>query len=201
MSGRRGDERPERERYRTASWAERIGGELRGMRAHPGVVIVALLVVGGGVFLNLVRPQVLGVRDLTAGVCLDIRAADADRLSVTGGRRIGSSRAAVDALYAQGAERAGCDQSHSHEVISTVEFAENAVAPYPGATVLVDRIRDGCVADFAAYVGHPLDGSELDLVVAVPDETAWTSPTRAGACLVARRDGDFLSAPARGSGR
>jgi Septum formation len=201
MSGRRADERPERERYQTASWTERIGDELRAMRAHPGVILVALLVIGGGVVLNVLRPQVVQVRGLAVGDCLDIRAADADRDGLAGARRIGSAQAAVDVLYAQGAERAGCDQSHSHEVISTDEFAEQAIAPYPGASVLQDRLRAGCVADFATYVGHPLEDSELDLVVAVPDEAAWNAPIRVGVCLVARRDGDFLAAPARGSGR
>ena len=201
MSGRREDPRPERDRYQTASWGERLRDELQGMRAHPGVILVALMVLGGGLLLNLLRPQVLGVRDLAAGDCLDIRAADADRDGMVGGRRIGTGKAAVDALYAQGAERTACDQSHSHEVISTTTFVEGAAASYPGATVLADRMRDGCDADFVAYVGHAVEGSQLDLVVAVPDETAWDSPIREGVCLVARRDGDFLDAPARGSGR
>ena len=45
------------------------------------------------------------------------------------------------------------------------------------------------------------DGSELEVVIAVPDEPAWDRGTRAGACMVARADGQFLAGPAKGSGR
>jgi len=195
----RGDPRPERERYQRASWGERLGGDVRSLSHHPGVLLTALIVLGGGILLILLRPEVVGVRDLVPGECLYIRAADAD--TEGNGRRIGTGAAAALSLFAEGAERAGCDLSHSHEVVSTTTFAENAIAPYPGAAALQDRMRMACEAAFTTYVGHAVEGSELDLIVGVPDATAWAAPVRTGVCLVARHDGEFLAGPAKGSGR
>jgi hypothetical protein len=197
MNGR-GDTRPEREKYPSASLAEQLRGELRALRRHPGIVLTAVLVLGGGVILNLVRPQDVAIRDLAAGDCLYIRADDAAR-DLDPGRPIGGDAAAIRALYAIGAERASCDLSHSHEVISATTFAEPAGAGYPGEAALVDRM--GCEAGFTAYVGHAPDGSELELVFAVPDGAAWDAASRVGACLLARRDGEFMSGRARGSAR
>ncbi len=195
---RRGDPRPEKERYPRASLAEQLRGELRAMRRHPGVVLTAILVLGGGIILNLVRPQVVAIRDLAAGDCLYVRAADAVQ-DPGAGRPIGTDAAAVRALYEVGAERASCDLSHSHEVISTTTFPEPGGAAYPGQAALEDRL--GCAAAFTAYVGRAPEGSELELVVAVPDEATWDETSRVGACLVARRDGEFLAGHARGSAR
>ncbi len=194
----RGDPPPERKRYQRASLAEQLRGELRALRRHPGVLLTAVLVLGGGIILNLVRPQDVTIGALAAGDCLYIRAEDAAR-DLDPGRPIGSDAAAIRTLYAIGAERASCDLSHSHEVISATAFPEPAGAVYPGEAALVDRL--GCAAGFTAYVGHAPEGSELELVVAVPDEAAWDATSRVGACLVARRDGEFLSGRAKGSGR
>lgn len=200
MNGR-GDPRPERERYQHASLVEQLRGELSGMRAHPGVILVALVVLGGGVLLAVLRPQVAGVRDLDAGDCLYIRAADAVTDAGPGVRQIGTGSGAVRALYVQGAERTLCELSHSHEVLSTMTFPEGAFEAYPGGPVLEVRLRDGCAAAFGAYVGRPLEGSALEMVVAVPDAADWERPIRTGVCLLANRDGTFLSGRAQGSGR
>jgi hypothetical protein len=197
----RGDPRPERERYQTASLAEQVRGELKAMRRHPGVVLAFLLVLGGGLVLNLLRPQVIGIRDVAAGDCLYIRAADAARDAVSGGRAIGTDSAVVRALYEVGAERASCDLSHSHEAISTTEFPEPVAAPYPGESALKERLMETCTTGFETFVGRALVGSELDMVIAVPDESAWNDANRVGACLVARRDGEYLSGRAQGSAR
>jgi hypothetical protein len=194
----RGDPRPERDRYPRASLADQLRGELAAMRRHPGVVLTAVLVLGGGVLLNVVRPQTVAIRDLAAGDCIYIRAADAANDTGTG-RPIGSAGQAIQALYANGAERASCDLSHSHEVISTATFPEAGGVAYPGASALEERL--GCVAGFTAYVGRAPDGSELELVMAVPDEPAWRQTSRVGVCLLARRDGAYLSGHARGSAR
>ena len=194
----RGDPRPERDRYPRASLAEQLRGELRALRRHPGVLLTAVLVLGGGVILNLVRPQDVSIRNLATGDCLYIRAEDAAR-DLDPGRPIGSDAAAVRTLYAVGAERASCDLSHSHEVISTSTFPDPAGTAYPGEAALADRL--GCEAGFTAYVGHAPEGSELELVVAVPDEAAWDATSRVGACLLARRDGEFLSSRAKDSAR
>jgi hypothetical protein len=196
---RRGDGLRERDRYRRASIGEQLAGELRALRTHPGIALVAVLIVGGAAFLVLTRPQAVRVTALATGDCLYIHAADAQ--DDPPGRRIGTDTAIVDALYAGGAERASCDLSHSHEVAGRWTFEENAVAPYPGAGTLTDRRLAACEAAVAAYVGHPLEGSAFDVVVAVPTDAAWKDAIRSGACLVERRDGQFMDGRARGSGR
>ena len=195
---RRGDGLRERDRYGRASLVEQLGGELNALRRHPGVMLVAVLVLGGAAILVLTRPQVVRVTGLAAGDCLYIHAADAQEDPP--GRRIGTDSSVVDALYGTGAERASCDMSHSHEVASAWSFEENAVAPYPGFGALSDRRLADCEAAFAAYVGRPSRGSPLDLLVAVPTEAAWDDGIRAGACLVESRDGNFLLSRAQGSG-
>jgi hypothetical protein len=190
--------RREREKYPRASLGEQLAGELRALRRHPGVLLVALLVVGGGAVLLITRPPVVRVQDLAAGDCLYIRAADASEEPP--GSRIGTDGAVVEALYREGAERAGCDASHSHEVIDAWSFEERAVDEYPGAAALRDRSVAACRSAFEAYVGRPADGSAFGFVLAVPSNEYWDDGMRAAACLLERRDGDFLAGPARGSG-
>jgi hypothetical protein len=197
----RGDGLRERDRYGRASLREQLVGELRALRRHPGVILVAVLVFGGGAALLLTRPQIVQATGLAVGDCLYIHAADAQTDPGSSGRRIGSDSAVVDALYADGAERASCDMSHSHEVAAVWREDGNAAAPYPGAGELAGMHLDACKAAFAAYVGHPVDGSALDFVVAVPTEGAWSNAVRSGACLVDQADGGFLSGRAQGSGR
>jgi hypothetical protein len=149
--------------------------------------------------LNLATPASVNVRDLQAGDCLYIHAADADRDSPTG-RPAGSSTSAVAALYSDGAERAPCDGSHSHEVVLQTTLADAAGTEYPGANVLLERTRAACEAAFTGYVGHPPEGSALELIVAVPPDASWTDGVRAAPCLVGDPKGQFLLKPAKGSG-
>ena len=113
----------ERDRYARASLREQAGDLVASARRHPGLVLVMVLVLGGGVLLTLWTPAPVKVGDLQAGDCLYIHAADADTDSPTG-RPAGSSTAAVSALYAQGAEKAPCDGSHSHEVLLQTMLAD-----------------------------------------------------------------------------
>ena len=196
----RGDGLRERDRYGRASLSEQLAGELKALRGQPWLLLVLLFVVGGGVVLLLLRPQVVQVTSIAAGDCLYIRSGDADSQGVGTGRRIGTDTGVILALYENGAERASCDLSHSHEVAEVPRFAENAVATYPGSAALTDRLRARCQAAFQAYVGRPVEGSAFDLVIAVPPEEAWTNGIRRGACLVGRADGEFMEQHARGSG-
>ncbi len=189
----------ERDRYRHASLREQLGGELASLRRHPGVVLVLVLLFGGWLFLQLTKPPFLHVDQLAAGDCLYIHAADADT-DTPNGRPAGTSSAAVDALYLQGAERAPCDGSHSHEVILQTVFPDAPGTAHPGSAVLTGRNRAACEAAFTGHVGRPSDGSALELVVAVPPENAWTAGVRAAPCLVGSLDGHFLTGPAKGSG-
>ena len=190
----------ERDRYARASFREQAGDLVASARRHPGLVLVMVLVLGGGVLLNLWTPAPVDVRDLQAGDCLYIHAADADTDSPTG-RPAGSSTSAVSALYAQGAEEAPCDGSHSHEVLLQTTLADGAGTEYPGANALVERTRAACEAAFTGYVGRSPEDSALELIVAVPPDASWTDGVRAAPCLVGDADGQFLLTPAKGSGR
>ena len=121
----------ERDRYARASLREQAGDLVASARRHPGFVLVMVLVLGGGVLLTLWTPAPVKVGDLQAGDCLYIHAADADTDTPTG-RPAGSATAAVSALYAQGAEKAPCDGSHSHEVLLQTVFADPAGHGVPG---------------------------------------------------------------------
>jgi hypothetical protein len=106
----------------------------------------------------------------------------------------------VAALYAQGAEKASCDGSHSHEVLLQTVFSDPAGTAYPGEEVLRERNQSACEAAFETHVGRPADGSSLELVVAVPGEKAWDNGVRDAPCLVGDPKGQFLLKPAKGSG-
>jgi len=190
----------ERDRYARASLREQAGDLIASARRHPGFVLVMVLVLGGGLLLTLWTPSAVKVGDLQAGDCLYIHAADADT-DTPAGRPAGSATGAVSALYAQGAEKAPCDGSHSHEVLLQTMLDDAPSAAYPGASALVERNRAACEAAFSAYVGRPSESSSLELIVAVPPESSWTDGGRAAPCLVGDPKGQFLLSQAKGSGR
>jgi hypothetical protein len=194
-------ERParERDRYGRASIREQAGDVATELRAHPGVMLLIALLVGGWLFFTLTKPAYVQVGGLRPGDCLYIHAPDADTES-PGGRPAGTATAAVAALYGQGSERAACDGSHSHEVLAVFEEAAETGAPYPGGAALIRSREAACTAAFTAWVGRSPDGSVLEPVLAVPDETRWGKGMRSGACLLARADGQFIGMPAKGSG-
>lgn len=192
------DDRREREKYGRASLREQLAGEVAALLDNTPLVILITVIVGGWLVLTFTRPETLAVGELTAGDCLYIRAADADT-DPGGGRPIGSDAAAVDALFRSGAERAGCDASHSHEVAEAWVLDDPLVAPYPGQAALTGREQARCEAAFERHVGRASAGSTLALTVAVPPEGAWDEGARVGACLVSARDGTFLQQPAAGS--
>ena len=190
----------ERDRYARASWREQLAGEVKTLRAHPGVMAILVVLFGGWLFLTITRPPVVHPGDLRVGDCLYIHATDADTDSPTG-RPAGTATAAVASLYNKGAERAGCGGSHSHEVVATFVVPAAPGAPYPGSATLLDARAADCSAAFAAWVGRDEQGSTLEPVLAMPPQAAWDAGERAGACLIASRDGQFLTGSAKGSGR
>ncbi len=194
-------ERPgrERDRYARASLREQAGDVVTELRAHPGVMLLIVALVGGWLFFTLTKPAYVQVSGLRAGDCLYIHAPDADTDAPTG-RPAGTARGAVAALYGQGSERAACDGSHSHEVLEVLTEAAGHDAPYPGLSTLIRSHEAACTAAFTAWVGRSPEGSALEPVLAVPDETSWGKGVRGGACLVARADGQFIGVPAQGSG-
>ncbi|HYO44002.1 MAG TPA: septum formation family protein [Candidatus Limnocylindrales bacterium] len=197
-----GTERPvrERDRYARASLREQAGDLLAELREHPGIIALLVCMAGGWLVLTITKPAVVQVEDLKIGDCLYIHAPDADT-DAPNGRPAGTSTAAVAALYGQGAERASCDASHSHEVIVPIVFPDAPGASYPGAAGLGAPWREPCDDAFTGWVGVEPVRSELEVVIAVPSEKAWDKGQRAGACLVARADGQFIAGQAKGSGR
>jgi hypothetical protein len=194
------DDRRERERYPRASIAEQVRGELAIVRRSPPLLALVVALVGGWLILTLTRPQPFHVDAARAGDCLYIHAADADTGN-TGGRPIGSDGAVVSSLFLGGAERAGCDASHSHEVADAWVLGNPPDAAYPGQGELTRREEARCEAAFEAYVGRASEGSSLALTVAVPPPGSWEDGSRVAVCLVRNRDGSFLSGHAAGSAR
>ena len=189
----------ERDRYARASLREQAGDLVASLRRNPGITIIIALVLGGWLFLNLATPEPVNVRDLQAGDCLYLRAADADSDTPTG-RPAGTSMSALEALATRGAERAPCNGSHSHEVVLQQVFPDAPGTAYPGQRAFWERSQAACDAAFEAYVGRPVDGSSLELLVAAPNEKAWANGARAAPCLVGDPNGQFLLKPAKGSG-
>jgi hypothetical protein len=193
------DDRRERDRYGRASLGEQLGGELRSLRRNPALIILLIVLGGGWLFLTISRPEEVRIGNLKAGDCLYIHAADADPQAASG-RMIGSDGAVTTALFEEGAERASCDLSHSHEVADAWILDDPVGSPYPGQAELANRYRARCESAFAAYVGHPVDGSIYGLTIAVPTPAAWERGAIAAACLVSQGDGTYLHDRAGGSG-
>lgn len=193
------DDRPEREKYGHMSLAEQLGDELRAFwGTKPLVALVAVLVAGWAI-LTFTRPEVVRVAELAPGDCIYVLAPD--RGDSGSGRPAGTTNSVLQELYRSGAERAPCDGSHGHEVADTWRLEGAAFAPYPGPSQWLGEVRPRCEAAFVAYVGHPVEGSSLELLLAMPPQDAWDNGTRQAACLVGNRDGTFLAGPAKGSGR
>ena len=102
-------------------------------------------------------------------------------------------------LRAQGAERAPCDLSHSHEVAAAGRLPDATRSTYPGEDALIERETPACEAAVAAYVGRDLADSRYAAVVVVPDNERWRKGERASACLIQRADGRFMDHRAQGS--
>lgn len=163
--------------------------------------VVALLVVlvGGWLFLVVTTPKNVTMEKLETGMCIHVpTSANGDPGAPM---PIGVSGEVTGVLAYQGAVMAPCDSSHSHEVAGVFTAPGAVGAPYPGPAVLIEQARPTCEAAFASYVGHPLDGSIFELTIAVPSSDTWAQARRAGACLVSRADGQFMTAKAGGSGK
>jgi hypothetical protein len=188
------DVRPERERYRRAGLLDQLREGILGLRRHPGIVLLLAAIVGGLLFLRLTTPTAVPFESFNTGDCMYVRAGTGDNLG--GARAIGTPADVAAALYRDGAERAACDMSHSHEVADVFAFSETRGEAYPGLTALQERQQAACETAFAALVGGPLEGSGLELTVIVPAQSDWDAGRRVGACLVNRADGSFLSSRA-----
>lgn len=194
MSGR------ERDRYGRISWRERIADLAEWFPAHRGASALLAVIVGGAIVIRLVTPQYLGLPDLRVGDCLFVRTSSASEVGPDA-HPAGDPIELAAVLPSDGAERAPCGQSHSHEVSAIVPLAEPAGAAYPGQAPLERRVAPICEEAFPGFVGHPLEGSEFATMAVVPLERGWGAGQRTAVCLVHDRDLAFLTAPARDSGR
>jgi hypothetical protein len=185
------DDRPERERYQRASLAEQLGNELESLARNPKVLLVFVIVVGGAIAFRIITPSPVAVADLRPGDCLYVRTA-APGL-VTEDRPIGPDPAVAQSLLGGGAERAACDQSHSHEV-SAVFPIEGGGDPPAVTTATALRPDPRCDAAFVGYAGRALEGSGLVTSLLVPDADAWRRGLRQAVCLVYRVDGHYMPA-------
>ena len=160
-------------------------------------LIQAVPILIGVSMLNGPRPARL--ETLVVGDCLYARTTASTAIGA-GGRPIGEPLEVEAIIAAGGAEYAACDSSHGHEVASIVDVADVvAVAASRGA--LRVAVQSSCDAAFLGYVGRSVDGSELETFVVLPTESQFVGGASTAVCLVARRDGQWLSGPARGSGR
>lgn len=193
----------ERSRYGRKSWRETIDDALAWPGTHRGATAIVLLVLGGAVALALLTGRGIDRRDLAVGECLYVPTAAArDPVST---RPIGEAEPVEEVVVAGGAQRTDCTASHGHEVTAIVLDPEPSRAAGEIGTLL-DRdglhrlTQPSCDAAFAAYVGHELAGSRYATFPVVPEPQAWIAEGRRTVCLVARRDGQWMVHPARGSG-
>ncbi len=194
MSGR------ERDRYGRMSWRERIADLIEWFPAHRGASALLAIIVGVAIVIRLITPEYLALPDLRVGDCLYVRTSSTSEVG-PGARPAGDPIEVAAVLASDGAERAPCGQSHSHEVSAVVPLAEPAGAAYPGQAPLERRVAPACEQAFPGFVGRPLGDSALATMAVVPNERGWQAGQRTAVCLVHGRDLAFLTAPARDSGR
>ncbi|MFB2554540.1 septum formation family protein [Herbiconiux liangxiaofengii] len=77
-----------------------------------------------------------------------------------------------------------CDQPHHGEVFAEVALPEAPVAGYPDASWFASVSPPGCEAAFAGFIGHPVDGSSLQVSSRLPGEIEWAAGERSELCVV-----------------
>ena len=195
MSRELGDERA---RYSRRSPRDRAVEVIDWVRAHPVAAAVIALFIGV-VAIQFVAPgRSARAADLRVGDCLYVRTPNSMDVG-PGARPIGDQTTVEAVLMGGGAEQASCTASHGHEVSALVEVP--AVPPVPSGVSVLPTVRaeaeTACQAAFQGYVGHPLSSSNYETFAALP---ATSEAVADAVCLVARRDGQWMNHPARGSG-
>ncbi|MEO8463046.1 MAG: hypothetical protein ABI555_07525 [Chloroflexota bacterium] len=182
-------------RYRRASLREQLGDVVGWFRSHP-VAAITVVVLGAGYVAQIVSPQrPTGPTDLFVGECLFARTG-AIIDTEPGARPIGGPTDVGPIVLAGAAEYAPCSGSHGHEVLAVIPLtASTGVYENQQATVQV-----ACEARFEPYVGAPRSASGYETFAVVPSLDDWDAGIRTGLCLVARKDGQWMTEPASGSG-
>ncbi|MEO5918613.1 MAG: septum formation family protein [Candidatus Limnocylindrales bacterium] len=181
-------------RYRRASLLEQLGDVVRWFRSHPVAAIALLLLAAGYVAGVISPPKPSGPTDLAVGDCIFARTAAVNDTQ-PGARPIGAPADVASIVMAGAAERAPCAGSHGHEVLAVVGMFATT-GEYVDQRAL---IQANCDAAFKGYVGVPESASIFEAFAAAPSRDEWNTGLRTGLCLVARKDGQWMSEPARGS--
>ncbi len=183
-------------RYRRASLLEQLGDVVRWLRSHP-VAAIAVLVLGAGYVAQIVSPQrPTGPTDLFVGECLFARTG-AINDTEPGARPIGGPTDVGSIVLAGAAEYAPCSGSHGHEVLAVIPLT-TPTGVYENQEAAVEV---ACEARFEPYVGAPKSASTFETFAVVPSLDDWEAGIRTGLCLVARKDGQWMTRPALGSGQ
>lgn len=184
----------ERDRYPRMTLRDQLEELLDWLRGHRGLVLV-LLVVAVYVVTQLILPSPTArPQDLSVGDCLFVRTSASSEVG-PGVRPIGDAAAVGVSLMSGGADRAGCDASHGHEVSAIIDLTER-----PPTSPSSSALDIACGDVFESYVGRPLGSSMYETYAVVPGATQWDAGIHLAICLVARADGQWMTQPARGSG-
>lgn len=182
----------ERDRYGRASLAEQLGNLVGWFRAHPvALTLVAIVVLG--IIVQLVAPRRSALpNDLAVGDCLFVPTAESDAVG-PGARPIGAPDEVARVLMRGGAEPADCRASHGHEVSAIFDYPRQEETRGPPIAVR-------CIRAFGTYVGSTVTVTSFVTFAATPTVEQWDAGIHRLICLVARRDGQWMDHPARGSG-
>lgn len=93
-----------------------------------------------------------------------------------------------------------CAEPHQGEVYHEIVATEGDDVPFPGDTAIGDRAKFECATKFEAFVGRPLQESELTYAWLVPTEESWNYGDRGSTCYVIRDDSAQVTGSANGSG-
>jgi hypothetical protein len=188
----------ERGRYRRRTLRDRAAEAVDWVRTHRSASAVLALFIGV-MAIGVVAPARSAMpTDLEVGDCLYIRTT-ASMAVGPDARPIGPPSEVEAVLMSGGAEQAGCGTSHGHEVAAVVHLGTGQL---PGASgeALRDSIQPACDAAFAAYVGKDAVTSLYETFAVVPGGDQFAAGLTDAICLVARRDGQWMTHAARGSG-
>ncbi|MDQ6927209.1 MAG: septum formation family protein [Actinomycetota bacterium] len=94
-----------------------------------------------------------------------------------------------------------CARPHDLEVVAVVSDPSPKKAGYPGTSALVQVASEQCAPAFQAYVGVPVEQSQLRQVEVVPQKASWDDGGRRLVCTVRSPDGAPSTGSARGSNR
>ncbi len=78
----------------------------------------------------------------------------------------------------------GCDQPHRSEVFAQVVLPGNPNPGYPDESWFAAAAPPGCEGAFAGFIGHPVEGSTLQLTEDLPAEADWAAGDRTVFCVV-----------------